>query len=116
MGTFGRFLALPQGAHVEIEVLDTASQTMEDMLIYPAQPPKTDGSHPGEEPPFLIDEDFYTKDTLYPGEIAAVDTTKILRGCPVTVLRLYPYQMNPATRELTMYSHLRLRVRLVGGE
>jgi len=69
-----------------------------------------------QEPPFVIDGEFYAQDTLYPGEIATVDPAKSLRGVRITVVRFYPYQYNPASRELTTYSRLRVRVRFPGGE
>jgi len=114
--TFGRFLALPQGAQVEVEVLDAISETIGDVLIYPAQEPQPDGPALQEEPPFVIDEDFYAQDFLYPGRVATVDEAKTLRGCRSTVVRLYPFQYNPARRELTSYSRLRVRLRFVGAE
>jgi uncharacterized repeat protein (TIGR01451 family) len=112
--TFGRFLALPQGAQVQVEVLDAASETIPNVLIYPAQEPQPDGSPAQKEPSFAIDEDLYAQDALYPGLVASADETKNLRGCQVTVIRFYPYQYNPARQELTTYSHLRVRVRFVG--
>jgi hypothetical protein len=114
--TFGRFLALPQGAQVEVEVLDAVSETIGDVLVYPAQEPQPDGPALQEEPPFVIDENFYAQDTLYPGRVATVDEVKSLRGCQVTVVRLYPFQYNSARRELTTYSHLRVLLRFVGAE
>ncbi len=113
--TFGRFLALPQGAKVQVEILEATSETLSDVLVYPAQEPQADDPAI-QEPPFVLDEAFYEADTLYPGQVVTVDETKMLRGCPVTAVRFYPFQYNPARRELTAYSHLRVRVRFVGGQ
>jgi uncharacterized repeat protein (TIGR01451 family) len=62
-----------------------------------------------------LDAAFYEQDTLYPGAPATLDAVKTLRGVDVTAVRLYPYQYNPARREMTAYSHLRVRVRFSGG-
>jgi PKD repeat protein len=113
--TFGRYVALPQGAQVEVEILDASYEIIPDVVVYPAQAPQFDCGKTKEPSPFVIDQDFYAQDTVYPGQVAMVEDIKRMRGLPVTVVRFFPYQYNPATQELTEYSDLTVRLRFVGG-
>ena len=112
--TFGRLVAVPRGAQVQIEILEATSETTSNVLVYPAQPPQTDCALDTDGAAFVIDKEFYSQDEVYPGPLVMAEEIKSLRGVPVTVLRFLPYQYNPARRELTAYSHFRVQVQFVG--
>jgi len=114
--TFGRFIAIPDGANVEIEVLEASMKTIPDILVYPYQGPQTDSLDLDEAPPFVMDEESYSLDEVYPGEILAADAPVIMRGTQMSIVRFYPFQYNPALRELTVYEKVQVRINFNRGD
>lgn len=111
---FGRFIAVPKGASVQVEVLDAKHENLQGFHIYPAQEPipaAMDG-----EPGFALDEAFYSADAFYPAELVEVESGAVIRGQDVVIVRVFPMQYNPGTSELRVCSFLRLRVNFVGGK
>ncbi|MBN1661921.1 MAG: choice-of-anchor J domain-containing protein [Anaerolineae bacterium] len=124
--TFARFVAVPLGARVDVEVVESRAETYPDVLVYPAQPPLPDQPLPavegepvigrgtqGEE--FLFDAGFYARDVSYPVAPIVAQETGRLRDVPYVLVQFYPVQYNPATRTLTLHTYLRVRIRFEGG-
>jgi hypothetical protein len=109
---FGRFIALPSGAEVQIEVVEDTVETRTGYLVYPAQEPVTEQ---GEEPEFVIDLTSYQRDELYPPEIVQLEGPQVIRGVEVILVRFYPVQYNAARGELKIHLSFRVRVSFVGG-
>lgn len=112
--SFGRFIAVPLEAEPQIEVLEYSTQTFSDYHIYPVQEQPIDKVG-APQPEFVKDEDFYQQNEFYPDRIAYVDEPKIIRGCPVSLFNLFPVQYNPATKELKVHSHIKVRISFEGG-
>jgi hypothetical protein len=112
--TLGRFIAVPQGARPQIEVLEYTSQTLSDYSVYPVQEQPVD-KEGAPEPEFTKDEGFYQRNEFYPDRMAFVEEPKILRGCPVSFFILFPVQYNPATKELRVCSSMRVKISFAGG-
>jgi len=112
--TFGRFIAVPLEAEPQIEVLEYTAQTVSGYNIYPAQEQPVDKAG-APEPEFVKDEDFYQLNEFYPDRMAFMEEPKVIRGCPVSLFVLFPVQYNPATKELRVYSHMRVRISFIGG-
>jgi hypothetical protein len=112
--TFGRFVAVPQGAEPQIEVLDYTAQTLSGYNVYPVQEQPVD-KEDAPQPEFVKDEDFYRQNEFYPDRMAFAEEPKFIRGCPVSLLVIFPVQYNPATQELKVYSYMRVRISYVGG-
>jgi hypothetical protein len=113
--TYGRFFTFPAGAQIEIELVDAVTETISDVLVFPSQGPQADVMDYAEESPFAFDEEFYSRDELYTGNIFSVDEAAVLRGTHLTAIRFYPFQYNPAQRELTIYKSATVRVNFIGG-
>jgi hypothetical protein len=112
--TFGRFITAPKEAEPQIEVLEYTAQTLSGYNVYPAQEQPVDKAGT-PEPEFIKDEDFYQQNEFYPDRMVFAEEPKIIRGCPVSLFILFPVQYNPATKELRVYSYMRVRVSFVGG-
>lgn len=116
--TFAELLAIPQGAQVQIEVLNAnTDQTISNVLLYPAQFPLPDGGEivPAQPPEFIIDGNFYAQNITYPNTLVMIDDAKSLRGVSVRTANFFPYQYNPANLELTTYKDFQVRFRFEGG-
>jgi len=112
--TFGRFIAVPLEAEPQIEVLEYTALALSGYNVYPAQEqPVDEAGIP--QPEFIKNEDFYQLNKFYPDRMAFVEEPKIIRGCPVSLFVLFPVQYNPATKELKVCSHMKVRISFVGG-
>ncbi len=112
--TFGRFIAVPKDAEPQIEVLEYAVQTLSGYNVYPVQEQPVDKAG-APQPEFIKDEALYQKNEFYPDRMAFVEEPKIIRGCPVSPFVLSPVQYNPATKELRVYSRMKVKISFVGG-
>jgi len=109
----GRFIAVPQGAVARLEILSLKSQVFEGLDVIPAaqMPFETDDSPLTYEK----DEAIYARDALYPEEPIRLSDPMNLRGVDAVVLGITPFQYNPVTRELTVYTEVDVRVTFEGG-
>ena len=111
--SFGRFVAIPRGAQVQVQVLADRVETRTGYLLYPAQEPRVEQ---GEEPPFTLDAASYQKDEFLPSEIVSVEGPYTIRGVEVVLVRFYPLQYNAADRSLKIHPSFRVRVSFTGGQ
>jgi hypothetical protein len=109
----GRFIALPQGASARLEVLSLKSQVFEGLDVIPAaqMPFETDDSPLTHEK----DQAIYGRDALYPEEPIRLSDPLSLRGVDAIILGITPFQYNPVTRELIVYTEVDVRVTFEGG-
>ena len=56
----------------------------------------------------------YTTDAFYPGELAVLGEPYILRDCRGAVVTINPFQYNPVTRVLRVYTSVTVEVAVVG--
>lgn len=106
---FGYWILIPNGTEVELEVDPGEQQVYEDILVRPEAAPVADLDE-SPLPPFAKEEEIYAADADYPSVLAELEETKTLRGQELTILRLYPYQHNPAQRVLTVHTNLTVTV------
>ena len=59
---------------------------------------------------FLIDGEFYSIDAFYPGEMVELGAPGFWRDLSVASIQINPIFTNPATGELLVYDHIRIRV------
>jgi hypothetical protein len=111
--SFGRFVAIPRGAEVQVEVLADTEETRTGYLLYPAQEPRPEQ---GEEPPFVLEAAAYQVDEYRPTKIVSLEGPYVIRGVEVVLIRFHPVQYNAADRALRLHPNFRLRVSFIGGE
>lgn len=112
--TWSRFVAVPQGATPQVEIISYRSEILSGFNPYPAQELAVDliGA---PEPGFRKDEEFYRKDRFYPEKLAFAGEPKTIRGCNVSSVTLFPVLHNPAKGELRAVSDMQVRVTFPGG-
>lgn len=108
------WILVPNGTVPVISVEPGKAEVYENVAIPPVQPPSPD-IHGAPEPGFARDETVFSADADYPGIFAEIEPVKKMRGQECTILRVYPYQFNPARRELTVFENLRVTVNFLGG-
>ncbi|HEX7343497.1 MAG TPA: C25 family cysteine peptidase, partial [bacterium] len=108
----GRFIAIPQGARAQVEVVEYRTEVFHDLNIAPAF------VIPRDTDPVLRyfkDPAIYGVDALYPENPVMISEVDNMRGVDVVIVGITPFQYNPVTRDLTVYKDLRVRVDFMGG-
>jgi hypothetical protein len=109
----GRFVALPEGATASFTVLASRTQVYHDVAVAPAAPlPKETDDAP---PVYAMDPAVYGRNADYPESPVRLSEVHQLRGVDAVVLGITPFQYNPVTRDLTVYTNLEVRVDFAGG-
>jgi hypothetical protein len=112
-----RFIAIPKGADVTVEVVDSEFIEVVGYNISPAQEAATDQDNADSPPPeFELDTDIYETDAFFPADIAILDDHASIRGTTVAMLRVSPVQFNPVTQTLRVYSHVKVKVSFNDGD
>jgi len=110
--SFGRFVAIPRGARVQVQILADAAETRTGYLLYPAQQPRIEQ---GDEPPFTLDLAAYREEGFRPSEIVTLEGPYVIRGVEVVLVRFHPVQYNAAQRTLKVHSDFSVRLSFEGG-
>ena len=111
--SFGRFVAIPRGGAVQIEVLADRTETHSGYLVYPAQEPHPEQQ---EEPDFVLESSAYQVDEFRPREIVEIEGPYVIRGVEVVLIRFHPVQYRAADRTLRIHTSFRVRASFAGGE
>ncbi len=109
----GRYIAIPQGAAAQLEIVETRTQLFSDMNIAPAPPiPWESDDSPVV---YVKDPAIYDKDDVYPGQPIALSRPLKIRGVDAVILGITPFQYNPISKDLVVYTDVRIRVNIQGG-
>ena len=111
---WSRFIAVPQGAVPQVEIVHYSAEPLTGYHVLPAQELPVDKAG-APEPEFVKDREFYRRDEFYPDRLAFVSEPKVIRGCQVSSLTLFPVQYNPNRGELRVISEMQVRVSFIGG-
>jgi hypothetical protein len=109
----GRFIAIPQGSHAEVRILEVRTEVFHNMEIAPAF--EIPAEHDDSPLKFEKDPGIYGVDALYPRQPVTVSDPTSMRGVDVVVVGITPFQYNPVTKDLMVYKDIRLGVDFVGG-
>ncbi|MCK4513230.1 hypothetical protein KAW64_15890, partial [bacterium] len=109
----GRLMALPEGAIPHLEILSAKSQVFTGIDVLPAP----DIPIENDDTPlvYIKDQSIYSQNAPYPAEFVRISEVHQMRGVDVTTLGITPFQYNPITRELTVYTDVEVRVTFEGG-
>ncbi|MEN9979316.1 MAG: C25 family cysteine peptidase [candidate division WOR-3 bacterium] len=100
-----RFIAVPDFADIDVQVLEEDAITLSGFRIYPAQPPLAENS---PTPPFVIDEARYARHEFYPEAPARSSAPMIMRDFRLVQLVIQPVRFNPVTGELRVSRRIRV--------
>ena len=103
-------IAVPAGARIRATVIKSSFSAYPGYRVRPFQPPEVDCDPSEEARPFVIDEEFYSQDAFYPRELVIVGAPGTWRDLDVVELQINPVAFNPASGELRVYDHLRVRI------
>jgi len=109
----GRFIAIPEGASVTIELVDYRTEVYHDLNILPAPPIPIEND---DSPPvYKKNPAVYEADSYYPESPVKISEVMQMRGVDAVIVGITPFQYNPVTRELLVYRDLQVRLHFTGG-
>jgi hypothetical protein len=110
----GRYLALPNGARARVEILDQRSRAFPEINVLPSARLPFDVERTAPLPEKNLD--IYGTSTSWPKEAVQLSSVRQLRGVDSCLVGVTPFSWNPASKELTVITDLRIRVSFEGGD
>ena len=108
-----RYIAVPQGAKVVVEIKENASTTLQGIDLLPAAPEQVNA---GVGLPVLRkDPAVFGKDADFPSENAVIAQSTRIRGLDVVLLHLTPFRYNPVRKTLEVLHDIDINIRFEGG-
>ncbi len=101
-------LIIPDMANMEIEIIETEFFVLNNIEIAPSKGDFSRQIDPNTIP--YIYGDVYQQNDWYPGKMTELSPPHILRDFRATVAIVYPFQYNPVTKELKVYSKIIVKV------
>lgn len=108
----GQIVEVPFGVNLSVGIEQAEFVPMDCYHVWPSQKPSI-WSPEAEAPAFELNAARYTGDGLYPGQLSAVTAEDIgvVRGHRLVMLRAFPIQYNPVTREMQAYKKMEVRLK-----
>ncbi len=111
--TVRKFIYVPKGKSVAIEVNVGEFLTFTDYTIYPVQLPQPD-TFGAEAPPFVQDQEVYARDEWLPKRMVSLGAVEVMRGHQIQQISICPFQYNPAKRILRVYPEITTKMTFNG--
>ena len=108
-----RYVAIPRGANVILNVKNQVTETFADVDLMPAPAlPLDDSKTPMQ---YIRDEKVYSTNAFYPANPIIASKPMKIRDVDVAIVSVTPFQYNPVTKELIVTRELNLEVVFEGG-
>jgi len=108
-----RFIAVPEGARVQAEIISSRQEKYENLQIIPAPRLPLDTETGDLE--YNKNQEVYQQNAFYPAQPLLVSDVLEIRGVKVVVVSIAPFQFNPVTGEMLVYRDLKINVEFSGG-
>lgn len=108
----GTSIAIPQGAVPALRIVSQRTEVIPNIEIAPA--PRIPLEN---EPdfPLAMNQEVYSKNAAYPVSPVIMSSVEQMRGVDVVNVGFTPFQYNPVTKELTVYTDLVVEIAFNGG-
>ena len=108
------YIAVPQDAQVLLDyTLSNNNKILQNINIYPCQPLETTLGET-DDATFKKDVNFNSSYETYPRSIVEASPIKIMRGCRIIMLAIYPLMYQPAKKTLTIYYDIDITIKFTG--
>lgn len=107
-------VAIPDRAKMKVEVVDSKYTELTDILIAPSKGVLTRDINPADVPYEYGKE--YQRDAFYPGNLAVLGKPYIARDLRGQAVSVNPFQYNPVTNVLRVYTEITVKVSNTGQE
>jgi hypothetical protein len=106
-----RMMAIPQGATATLRVVSIEKETLHNVNIAPALRIQSENEEPDMN--YVKDLSVYNKNAFYPAEPFIMGNSYI-RGVDAVTVSITPFQYNPVTKDLVVYTNVELAVEFEG--
>ena len=108
------FVAIPNGAKASLKMVSANTKHIQDVDLIPAAVPQLDD----DDSPAVYQKDMtiYSRNAFYPESPFQVSEVTTIRGVEVVEIGVMPFQYNPVTKELVVYSDMELQLDVEGGD
>ena len=110
--TESRMMAIPQGATASLNVVHAERQVIKNVNIAPALRIQNENEEP--EMDYKKDMKVYNNNAYYPENPFEVSSSYI-RGVDAVTVSITPFQYNPVTKELVVFTNVELSLSYEGG-
>lgn len=107
-----RMMAIPQGANASLRVVKAEKEVFHNVNIAPALRIQAESEEPDME--YKKDKKVYEKNAYYPENPFEVSKSYI-RGVDAVTVSISPFQYNPVTKDLIVYTDIELSLSYEGG-
>jgi len=109
----GRYIAVPQGAVPVLNIISMDIETIQNVDLAPAPRIPLDT----EKGPLHYEKNakIFSKDAFYPAEPFKLSELTQIRGVDAVMLGMTPFQYNPVTKELKVYTNVKIEITFEGG-
>jgi hypothetical protein len=108
-----RFVAIPQGAMVQYRIIASRTEKYSGIEVAPA--PRIPWETESGPLDYNKNAAVYSKNAYYPESVILISESMKLRGVDVIALNITPFQYNPVTKELVVYTDLKVEINFIGG-
>jgi PKD repeat protein len=105
---FSASLIIPDQGRMEVKIVNSTYKDIENVSIAPSKGNLTRDINPAD-----VEYKYgkaYKKDAFFPGKLAQLNKPYIVRDFRGEALWVYPFQYNPATKTLRVYTSIELEV------
>ena len=108
-----RYVAIPQGATVSLQVKENASAMLTGIDLLPAMPAQCDLDD--KDVKLRWDASIFSKDANFPAENTVLSTPTQIRKLDVVILSVTPFRYNPVRKTLEVIYDIDIDIRFEGG-
>ncbi len=108
------FVAIPNGATATLKMVSSKTKVISNVDLIPAAVPQLDD----DNSPAVYEKDMsiYKRNAFYPETPFQISETTTIRGIQMVQVGVMPFQYNPVTKELVVYSDMELQLDVQGGD
>jgi hypothetical protein len=108
------YVAIPNGATASLTMVSAQTKVISNVDLIPAAVPQLDD----DDSPAVYqkDMDIYSRNAFYPETPFQISEVTEIRGVQVVQVGVMPFQYNPVTKELVVYSDMELQIETEGGD
>ena len=108
------FVAIPNGATASLRMVSSKTKVIENVDLIPAAVPQLDNDN--SPAVYQKDASIYERNAFYPETPFQLSEVSSIRGVQVVEVGVMPFQYNPVTKELVVYTDMEMELDVEGGD
>ena len=109
---FTRLIAIPAQGEITYQITSISEEVIQDVTVYPRQSLISESQRQDND--FIINEEFYDGDVIFPLEIVEIGSPVIMRDFRIVPVTINPFQYDPQENELRIFTKLEITIECNG--